>query len=188
MNPLLMMMLLQSGAAAASGLSQGGLTGQPGRFEQINLLNPQQRQLQESLGQAVSPGLNYYKGILGGDTSQLQALSDPIMRQFEQQIAPGIAGRFASRNSLRSSAFQNALGTAATNLGSNIGQLQANLLGQAAGNLTGLSGQALQPNFQNIYRPQVPGALDALAQSFGGMGQGVAQGYGAQSAKSIYGV
>lgn len=187
MNPLLIAMLLQGGAAAASGLAGGGLMGQPGRFEQVQRLSPQQQQLQSALGSAVMPGLDYYRGILGGDTSQLDALSAPIMRQFEREIVPSIAGRFAARNNLRSSAFQNALASAGRDLSTNLGGIQAGLLGQAAGNLSGLSGAALAPSFQPIYRPQVPGALDALAQSFGGMAGGMGQGLGSQFARDAFG-
>jgi hypothetical protein len=183
---MLMMALMQAAPALMSGMGgQGGLFGQPGRFEQIQTLTPQQQQLQQNIMGGVQPGMNYYQGILGGDTSQLEKLSAPIMRQFEREIAPGIAGRFAAGNSMRGSAFQNALARAGTDVATNIGSLQANLLGQAAGGLTGMAGLGMQPSFQPVYRPQVPGAMDFLAQGLGGMGQGLAQGYGASFANQM---
>lgn len=187
MDPLIIQALMQAIPAILSSMGEGGFFGKPGEFQQLPTMTPEQQQLMQNIMGGVGQGMDFYQGILGGDTTQLEKLSAPLTRQFEREIVPGIAGRFAGGNSMRGSAFQNALGRAATDLETNIGSLQANLLNQAAGGLTGMAGLGLQPTFQNIYRPQTPGGIDALGQGLGAMGAGYAQGYGAQSAKSIYG-
>ena len=88
------------------------LFGQPGRFEQIQTLTPEQQAFQQAIMGGANQGMDFYRGLLGGNEQQLNMLSAPIMRQFERQIVPGIAGRFAGGNSMRGSAFQNALARA----------------------------------------------------------------------------
>jgi len=187
MDPMIMMMMQFLPFMMSAMGGQGGMFGKPGEFQQLQTMNPEQIQMMQNIMGGAGQGMDFYKGILGGDQSQLDKLSAPLMRQFERETVPGIAGRFAAGNSMRGSAFQNSLGRAGTDLETNIGALQANLLNQAAGGLTGMAGMGMQPTFQNIYRPQTPGGIDALGQSMGGMGAGYAQGYGAQQAKSIYG-
>lgn len=187
MDPLTMALLAIAGGTAASSFGPGGFTGQPGQFQTVQTLTPQQQEFQQSIMSGGGQGMDFYKGILGGDTSQLEKLSAPLMRQFEREVVPGIAGRFAAGNSMRGSSFQNALARAGTDLETNIGALQANLLSQAAGGLTGMSGLGMMPSFQNIYRPQTPGGIDFLGQALGGIFGGIGQGAGMAAGKSIFG-
>jgi len=161
------------------GGSQGNwFTGQPGQFQQLPTMTPQQRMFQQQMMQGAGQGMDFYRGILSGDPTQLNMMTAPMMRQFERQVVPGIAGRFAGGNSMRGSAFQNALGRAGTDLQTNMAQIQANLMQGAAGGMTNMAGYGMQPSFQNMYRPQTPGFMDYAAQAGGQFAQGMGHGIG----------
>lgn len=123
--------------------------------------------------QGAGQGLQHYMDILGGDTSAFEA---PLMRQFNEQIVPGIAERFSSAGGQRSSAFGQQLGAAGAGLAENLGALRGNLKNQAAGgllsSLQGLGGLGTQNTFENIFRPGTSGFLGQLGQ---GLGQGIGQ-------------
>jgi len=111
----------------------------PKGYSSFSTLNPQQSGLLHQLlgsmnGQSgniqqnplFQSGENYLQKILGGDTSQFEA---PLMRQFNEQIIPGIAERFSGLGSgaQSSSAFQQALGGAGADLTERLGALRGGL-------------------------------------------------------------
>lgn len=100
----------------------------------------------------------------------------PIMREFQEQILPGIAGRYAGTGAARSSSLQNALAAAGGNLGERLGALREQLrqsgISQALGyaqqpitNQLAAAQSALGVDpFINIYRqPTIPGMPQAPA-------------------------
>jgi len=97
--------------------------------------------LQQMMGQGG--GLNqanqYDQGLLGGGPGQggqqgaYEQFSNPYIQQFNEQVLPGIAERFAGNGALSSSGFGQALGGAASGLQSQLAQLFSQLQGQAAG-------------------------------------------------------
>lgn len=110
----------------------------------LSTLNPQQQTILQQLLGSISgqsgniqqnplyqSGQNFLQGILGGDTSKFEA---PLMRQFNEQIIPGLAERFsgAGAGSQSSSAFQQALGGAGADLTERLGALRSGLQMQAA--------------------------------------------------------
>ncbi len=159
-------------------------TGYGGGFQQLPTMTPGQMGLQQQMQGGVGQGMGFYQGLLGGDQRTLDLLSAPLMRQFNREVVPGIAGRFAGGHSMRGSAFQNSLARAGTDLQTNIGQIQGNLLQSAAGGLTGMAGHAMQSPFQQVYRPQTPGVADYAAQAAGGFMGGAGMGF----AKKIFGL
>jgi hypothetical protein len=76
---------------------------------------------------------NYYNSLLGNPEEAYQQFSQPYMQQFNEQILPGIAEKFAGQGALSSSGFGQALGGAASGLQSQLAQLFSALQGQAAG-------------------------------------------------------
>lgn len=118
-------------------------------------------------------GLQHFMDILGGNT---QAFEAPLMRQFNEEIVPGIAERFSAAGGQRSGAFGRALGAAGAGLQENLGALRGNLKNQAASNLLnafqGLGQLGSQNTFENILRPGTPGFLQMLG---GGLGQGIGE-------------
>lgn len=100
--------------------------------------------LQQMMGQGG--GLNaanqYDQSLLGQGPEAFNQFSQPYLQQFEEQILPMIAERFAGAGALSSSGFAQALGGAGAGLQSNLAQLFTQLQGQAAGRQQG--------QFQNL--------------------------------------
>lgn len=91
-------------------------------------------------------GLNmanqYDQSLLGQGPQAFNQFAAPYMQQFQEQILPQIAERFAGMGALSSSGFGQALGGAASGFQSNLAQLFSQLQGQAAGRQQG--------QFQNL--------------------------------------
>ena len=96
------------------------------------------RTLAQSMGMAEEGGgynlsQDYYNKLLGPDRQQaLDEFSDPYIRQFQEQITPRIAERFAGAGALSSSGFGQALGGASSDLQSRLAQMFSQLQSQAA--------------------------------------------------------
>jgi len=162
-----------------STLSQA-LFGRRERLEQVPTVSPQQQQfLTQLLGQIQRPlgaGIENLQQLISGDVS---AFEKPAMRQFQEEIIPGIAERFSGlgAGAQQSSAFQQALGGAGAGLAERLGMQRAGLQQQGLSQLMGLLGPALTQQQQPIFRPGTPGLFGALA---GGLGSalGTAGGLG----------
>lgn len=165
--------------------------------EQIPTVGPEQQNLVNQLtqllrGQLGGQGLfgqsqNFLQDILGGDTSKFEA---PLMRQFNEQIIPGLSERFAGLGAGSSSAFQQALGGAGSGLMERLGALRGQLGLQASGqglqSILGLLGGALTPTFQTGIRPGSPGPLaNFIAPIAGGFGKSFGE-YGGQKLAEQY--
>lgn len=175
------------------------LFGKKEKIQQLPTISPQQQQLLERLLSAINPqqlnvqrqptfqaGQNYLQQLLGGDTSEFEA---PLMRQFQEQIIPGLAERFsgAGAGGQSSSAFQQALGAAGSDLAERLGSLRGQLKLQA---LPQSLEYALAPgqrnlqtaglglgssSFENLLRPRTSGLLGGL---LGGASSGLGFGLG----------
>lgn len=156
------------------------LTGGVTRKEDINLLNPQQQQLFSQALQQIGPGALESLQAATQPMSQedlqatfQQSYVDPALQALQQQILPAIQQRFVDVGAGSSSALNQALARAAsdvsTQLGSQFGQysvgqqqLQQNALSQF---LPLLGKQTTQPQFQ-----QTQGILGPLIGTSGQLG------------------
>jgi hypothetical protein len=85
-------------------------------------------------GEGYDLANQYYNNLLGGNQQQaFDQFSQPYMQQFQEQMLPQIAERFAGMGALSSSGFGQALGGAASGLQGQLAQLFSQLQGQAAG-------------------------------------------------------
>lgn len=159
------------------------LFGTSGKVRQAQTLTPQQQALQQQLigglqgGPSNLPGMEYLQQLLSNDPKAFAAYEAPALRQFNQEIVPGISERFAGMGTggaQGSSAFQQQLASAGGRLSQDLAAQRANLRGGAMSQLQGLYGQATQPSFQNFYEQPTQGAFQGLMS---GVGQGI--GYGA---------
>lgn len=170
-------------------------SGTPKGYDTFSPLAPEQQSLlakmiSDLMGQQTSiagsplyqAGQSHIQNILGGDTSAFEA---PFMRQFQEQIIPGLAERFsgAGAGAQSSSAFQQALGGAGADLAERLAALRGGLQMQAlpqalnyanapaaqALSLLGITSQGFQPK-------QVPGWQQALVGLSGGVGKGLGAG------------
>ncbi len=152
---------------------------EPEKIRQISMLSPEQQQLftqfLSQLGGPMQQGIGNLSQILSGSPEAFQAFQAPAMRQFQQEIIPGLAERFSSLGSgaQGSSAFGQQLGQAGAGLSQNLAAMKANLQSGAMDQLTRLFGMGQQPNMQTLYTPErqnqgfFGSALPGLASSFG---------------------
>lgn len=135
------------------------LVGKPDKMKKVDVLSKPQSNLQNSLikqllnagnglntqqyqfGQGFQPNYDfqsnnqfedYYQNLLQPGNQSYQNFAQPFMNQFNEQILPQIAERFAGAGALSSSGFGQALGGAGAGLQSNLAQLFATLQNQAA--------------------------------------------------------
>lgn len=153
--------------------------GQPGRIEAVPTVTPEQKSLQDMiLGGVESPlgkGLQNIMQLLSGDPEALKAFQAPAMRQFQQEIVPGIAERFTGmgEGAQGSSAFGQQLGQAGAGLAENLSAQRAGLQSQAMSQLQQLMGTGMQPQFQPTQIPGQEGMLQSLIKALGsGLGFG----------------
>ena len=155
--------------------------GTSGGYKQIGTQNSQQEQLMSQLmqgmGGAQGAGMDWLQQMLSGDQSAFDAYEAPYKRQFEQETVPGLAERFAgmgSGGSQSSSAFNQTMGQAGSELSENLAALRGGLQQNAMSQLQGMMGQAYKPTFENVYQQPTMGILPGMASSFAsGAGQGV---------------
>lgn len=160
------------------------LTGSSGGFQQLDLMNPQQQQLQQQLigglGGAQGAGLQHLMALLSGDPQAFAGFEQPYKTQFEQETVPGLAERFAGMGSFGGSegSGQNlAMAQAGRQLSENLAALRGQLQNQALGQLQGFMGAAYQPSFENVYEQAAPGLLQYAAQGAGSAVGAAAGGY-----------
>lgn len=164
---------------------EGLFTGTPDKDEQRSLLRPEQEPLlQQAIKAAQEPGAggafgtsaDYYRDLLSNDPETLAMLSAPEMRQFREQILPGISEQFAGMGAggLSSSGFRNAAVSAGADLAERLGAIRANLRAQGAAGLQNIGQVGLGQYQENLQRPGTPGLLESFAPAIGtGLGAAI---------------
>ena len=149
-------------------------TGTPERHENISTLRPEQEGL---YNQSVNAGMNrgaggafgqaadYYRDQLSNENSDFNAFAAPQLRQYNQDIVPGLSEQFAGMGAggLSSSGFRNAQVQGATDLSERLGAIRAQLRQQGAQGLQQIGQQGLQ-NFSQD-RVTQPGSEGLLSQA-----------------------
>lgn len=172
------------------------------RNKRRSVYTPEQQKLLKdyiSKGIETSPlygaGSDFLQSLLSNEPGAFEAFEAPYKRQFEQEIAPGIAERFAGMGtggSLASSGLNNSLARAATDLQTNLASLRGNLqLGALPQALAyaqqPYSNQAValgQRSFENVYQP---GSIGLLGEAVKGVAGGFAGGFGNQFGLNTFG-
>lgn len=156
----------------------GFFTGSKAKNYQQSLLTKQQQPVlgqltnaaqQSGAGGAFGGAADYYRDLLSDDSQTFNAMKAPEMRQFNEDIIPGISEQFAGAGSggLSSSGFRNAAVNAGTDLSERLGAIRAQLRGQGAAGLAGIGQSALGQYSENIHQPATGGFLDAIAPAIG---------------------
>ena len=200
MDPAMMMAIW----SALSGVI-GEMTGEKGQHgstfgkNQLSLIDQAVQGIKGGFGgpqQDITQSQPYQQGndffnSLFNDQDFFNKFEAPAMRQFNEEIAPGLANRYASMGSggsTGSTGFRNQLAREGQNLSTNLaaqrGQMQQNAVPQMLGyaqqpvsNWMTQMQQALQPT-QNTYQGPSMGALGGLAAPFA---QGAASIWGQQA-------
>lgn len=142
-----------AGVGGISGLLSGDT--QNDRLEKVASGTPGQERLHsntlsQAMGMSQGNGgyqqaQNYYNRFLGNNQQQaFDQFSAPYLQNFEEQILPQIAERFAGAGALSSSGFGQALGGASASLQSQLAQLFSQLQSQSAGAQTNQYNQLTQ--------------------------------------------
>ncbi len=164
------------------------LGGTPEVRENVSTLRPEQEGL---YNQAVNAGMgrgaggafgdsaDYYRNNLSDNPADFDAFAAPALRQYNQDIVPGLSEQFAGMGAggsgLSGSGFRNAQIQGATDLSERLGALRANLRQQSAQGLQGIGQQGLQNYSQNMATTQgTPGFLSSVAPALGaGVGMAI---------------
>ncbi len=153
------------------------LGGTPAKMEQVSTLLPGQQSLHNQLlrslrrpgaGGAFGQSADYYRDLMSDDPSDLDAYLDPSMRQYYQDIMPGIAERYAGMGlgALSSSSHRNAQIQGGTDLAERLAMLRANLRQSGAQGLMQMGNLGLQPRSQMMQTQSgSQGLLPGLAQA-----------------------
>lgn len=72
-------------------------------------------------------GQSYLQSILSQNPEMMKQFEAPYMRQFNEEIVPGLAERFSEMGARNSSAFQQAMGQAGAGLSERLATMRANL-------------------------------------------------------------
>lgn len=164
-------------------------TGTPEERENVSTLLPQQEPLRD---QAINAGLNpgaggafgtsadYYRNLMSDNPADLAAYSAPMMRQYNEDIVPGLSEQFAGMGAggLSSSGFRNAQVQGATDLSERLGAIRAQLRQAGAQGLTNIGQIGLGNYSQNMTTKQgSPGFLEMIAPAAGQAAVSYAGGY-----------
>lgn len=157
----------------------GFWTGTPEKHERVSTLLPEQQksfnQLQNAsqgrgAGGAFGQSADYYRNLLSDDSADYNAFAAPQLRQYNQDIVPGLSEQFAGMGAggLSSSGFRNAQVQGATDLSERLGAIRANLRQQGAQGLQGIGQSALGNFSQDVMtQPGSEGFLSQLAPALG---------------------
>lgn len=165
-------------------------TGTPEKRENVSLLRPNQEKLhKQSVNAAMNPGAggafgdvaDYYRNNLSNNPADMQAFAAPEMRNFNENIIPGLSEQFAGLGAggsgLSGSGFRNAAVNAGTDLSERLGQIRANLRQQSAQGLQQIGQQGLesysqnmvtQPGSEGFLSSALPAVLGAAGTAIGG--------------------
>lgn len=158
------------------------LFGRSAQNTQLPTVSPEQQQFMSWL---LSQGK---QGFEQGSDFNFEPLEQQAMTQFQSEIIPSIAERFAGTGARNSSAFQSALGQAGSGLAQNLAALKAQYGYQSSlnrqQNALNMLGMGLRPSFENVFRPETQGLFGGLIPS---LGQGAGQ-LGSLAAMAKYGL
>jgi len=153
--------------------------GTPEVRENVSTLRDEQEPLYQQLqnsamnrgaGGAFGTAADYYRDLMSDDSADYDAFAAPAMRQYNQDIVPGLSEQFAGMGAggLSSSGFRNAQVQGATDLSERLGQLRAQLRQHGAQGLQNIGSQGLQNYSQNMVTQQgTPGMLSTIAPAIG---------------------
>lgn len=155
------------------------LTGTPAKRENVSTLLPQQEGLANQLfaagkgrgaGGAFGDTADYYRNLMSDDSADYNAFAAPQLRQYNEDIVPGISEQFAGMGAggLSSSGFRNAQVQGATDLAERLGALRANLRQSGAAGLANIGQMGLGNYSQNMEtQAGSPGFLSTVAPAIG---------------------
>jgi hypothetical protein len=129
------------------------LFGSPQRVQQAQQYTPEAQQMMSRMMNTGFEGLKQF---------DFGPIRDKAIRQYQQQIVPGLSERFTSMGGRRSSGFQQALGASGSDLMSNLAALEENYNLQRQPMFQQLIGMGLRPQWENLVNPATSGLIPDL--------------------------
>lgn len=172
-------------------------TGTPAKRDNVSTLRPEQEGLyQQAVNAGMNPGAggafgdvaDYYRSNLSNNPQDFNAFAAPEMRNYNENIIPGLSEQFAGMGSggLSSSGFRNAAVNAGTDLSERLGAIRAQLRQQSAQGLQSIGQQGLQSYSQNMETQAAsPGLLSMAAPALGVAGAAAAGPIGAAAGGAV---
>lgn len=159
-----------------------------GKQQKYNQLPTQTPQGMQALQQLLGGGMQGLRDPYAG----FEPIAQQYQRQFETETVPGIAERFTalgSGGSQRSSAFQNSLGSAGSELATNLAALKSQYGLQNRNALLNQIQLGLTPQFETVNEAGTGGFLGGLLELLGvgagsaanAYGKGLGLGYGSSN-------
>ena len=120
------------------------------KFNKLDTMNPQQKQMFQQLydmisgggqmGQGSQAAMQHQQQMLDPSSEAYKKMAQPYMNEFEQQTVPGLAERFAGMGGglgggTSSSGFGQALSSAGSNLQQNLAGMKTGMQSQAANSI-----------------------------------------------------
>lgn len=106
-------------------------------------------------------------GLASGNEGMFEQLEAPALRQFQQQIAPGIAQRYAGGGIGASSGMQNSLASAGANLAQDLQAQRTGIMERSMQNVLGLGNMLLGMPTQQFGLVQKQNTLNQLLNILG---------------------
>lgn len=183
-----------TGLGAVGGGLVGGLSGlfsggqKKEKIRPQSLLRPEQEQLYEqALNAGLSPGAggafgtaaDYYRNLMSDDNADFNAFAAPQLRQYNEEIVPGLSEQFAGMGAggLSSSGFRNAQVQGATDLSERLGAIRASLRQSGAQGLQNIGQLGLGRFSENVRNTPQAGFSENLAEGIGNILPSVASWY-----------
>jgi hypothetical protein len=152
--------------------------GTKGKAKQLKTVDAMQEELLKLIKEGLTSGEGPLSDLFGGFNQEEfeKGVSQPALKNFQENILPDIMHKFAGQNNLQSSAYQKAKAKAGGDLQSQLAQLMYQAQqGQKQNRLTGLQAALGKQTVENIYKPGTEGALQGFIK---GAGQGVGNAVG----------
>jgi len=153
----------------------GGGGGSDEEHQRVSTLSPRQQRLQDQriramegrgAGGAFGEAADYYRNNLSDNPADMAAFSAPALRQYNEEIVPGISEQFAGMGAggLTSSGFRNAQISGATDLSERLGAIRANLRHSSAQGLANMGNESLGNYTQDVMTQQsTPSFMESMA-------------------------
>lgn len=156
--------------------------GTKGKVKKAKTLSQGQLDMKSLIDLALKTGEGPFADLFGEFNAEEfnQGVSQPLVKQFQEEILPQLNEKFISGNQVLGSGMRRAQNKAAVDLQSNLAKLMYEAKqGQKQNRLKGIETSIGTKEFENIYKPGTKGAAQGFIE---GIGEGIGSGVGGKIA------
>jgi len=157
--------IIMGGSALAGSLMSLLGRKEPERTTQIPRFDqPQQEAMRGALGMGMEGLRDPYAGF--------EPIAQQARSRFQSQTMPSLMERFGGLGATRSSGYKGLMAGAGEDFEQQLAAMRAQYGLQNRSSLMQLLGLGLQPQFENIYRPETAGGMQMMGAQLAGAGLG----------------